>query len=77
MESLKPGDPICPVTGMVVTAVLEVSGIVMRLQFITKSDQPLDQANVSPNFIVKSAQARQLAQTLLTAADLIDSTPAA
>ena len=77
MESLKPGDPICPVTGMGVTAVQEVSGIVMRLQFITKSDQPLDQANQSPNFIVKSAQARQLAQSLLKAADLIDSTPAA
>ena len=33
---------------------------------------PLDQADGTPNYIFKSAQARQLAESLLRAADVID-----
>ena len=72
MESLKPGDKICTITAMGVTAVKEVSGIVVRMKYITAATQPLDQADGTPNYIFKSAQARQLAESLLRAADVID-----
>ena len=70
MESLKPGDKVCPITAMGVTAVKEVSGIVVRMKYITAATQPLDQADGTPNYIFKSAQARQLAESLIKAADI-------
>jgi hypothetical protein len=72
MESLKPGDKICPVTAMGVTAVQEISGVVFRMEYITSGTQPLDQADGTPNYVLKSSQARQLAQSLVHAADVID-----
>lgn len=72
MESLKPGDRIAPVTAMGVTAVQEIEGIVMRMRYITESTQPVGDALGSPNFVLKSAQARQLGESLLAAADVID-----
>ena len=77
MESLKPGDRIAPVTAMGVTAVQEVSGVVMRMKFVTENTQTVDDAIASPNFILKRAQARTLGESLLAAADVIDGKTAA
>ena len=77
MESLKPGDRIAPVTAMAVTAVQEVAGVVMRMKYVTESTQTVDDAIASPNFILKSAQARQLGESLLAAANVLDRKTAA
>lgn len=77
MESLKPGDRIAPVTAMAVTAVQEVAGVVMRVKYVTESTQTVDDAIASPNFILKSAQARQLGESLLAAAKVLEGKAAA
>lgn len=77
MESLRPGDRIAPVTAMAVTAVQEVAGVVMRMKYVSESSQPIDDALASPNLILKSAQARQLGESLLAAANVLDGKTAA
>ncbi len=77
MEAIQPGDNVSPVTAMGVTAVHEVAGIVLRLRSISATDQPLEQAQQSPNYILQSAQARQLGESLLKAAELIERVAAA
>jgi len=72
MEPLKSGDPVCPVSATHVLGLKQASGVVFRMEYITKMDQPLNEAIVSPTYIMKSAQARALAQNLIDAADGID-----
>jgi hypothetical protein len=72
MQELKAGDPLAPVTATHVAAVPYVKGVVFRMDYITRNDQPLDAADTSLNFILKSAQVRELAKNLLDAADRID-----
>lgn len=77
MQELKAGDRLAPVTATHVASVPQISGVVFRMDFVTRTDQPLDTAETTQNFIMKSAQARALAQNLIEAADAIDNAQAA
>lgn len=77
MQELKAGDRLAPVTATHVASVPQISGVVFRMDFVTRTDQPLDTAETTQNFIMKSAQARALAQNLIEAADAIDKAQAA
>jgi len=77
MEPLKPGDKLSPVTATHVVGVKEIAGVVFRLESITRLDQPLTEALLSPSFVMKAEQARALAKNLLDAANGIEAAAAA
>ena len=72
MNELKTGDPLAPVIATHVLGVPEIAGVVFRIEHITSADQSHDTGFMSPNFIMKSAQVRALAKSLLDAANGID-----
>ncbi len=69
MQSLKSGDPLAPVTAVHVMGLKEVGGVIFRMEYVTRNDQPMDKADVTLNYTLKPALARKLAQHLLDAAD--------
>lgn len=77
MEDLKTGDRVAPITATHVVGIPQIGGVVFRMEFVTRTDQPIKDAETTQNFIMKSAQARALAQNLLDAADRVDAGAAA
>lgn len=77
MEELKAGDRVAPVTATHVLGVPQINGVVFRLEYVLRTDQPIKEAEPSPNFIMKGPQARALAQNLMDAADKLDQAEAA
>lgn len=77
MQELTAGDRLAPVTATHVASVPQISGVVFRMDFVTRPDQALDTAETTQNFIMKSAQARALAQNLIDAANAVDNAQAA
>lgn len=72
MEELKTGDRVAPVTATHVVGVPQINGVVFRMEYVTRTDQPIKEAESTLNFIMKPAQVRALAQNLLDAADRVD-----
>lgn len=72
MQEIKAGDRVAPVTATHVVGIPQINGVVFRMDYVTRTDQPIKEAESTLNFIMKSAQARALAKNLLDAADGID-----
>ncbi|WP_326540659.1 hypothetical protein [Pseudorhodoferax sp.] len=72
MQELKSGDRVAPVTATHVVGVPQINGVVFRMDYVTRTDQPIKEAVETPNFIMKPAQARALAKNLLEAADKVE-----
>jgi hypothetical protein len=77
MKELKSGDRVAPITATHVVGVPPIGGIVFRMDYVTRTDQPIKDAETTPNFIMKPEQARALAKNLLDAADNMDKAAAA
>lgn len=71
-DSIQSGDPVAPVITSNVVGIAEINGVIVRLDFVTHAEQTPKDATASPNFILTSAQARQLATNLVDAAALIE-----
>ena len=69
MQSLKSGDPLAPVTAVHVMGLKDIGGVIFRMEFITRGDQPMNQAELTPNYTLKPELARKLARHLLEGAD--------
>ena len=72
MQEIKTGDPLAPVTVTHVLGLPEINGVIFRMEFITRGDQPMDQAEMSPNYVLKSELARTIGRNLIDAADRLD-----
>lgn len=64
-----------PATGYQVSVINEFRAVVMRTDFIASSMQSIDQATPGPNYVLQPAQARELAHSLLRAAEHAESLP--
>jgi len=71
-EPLKAGDPLAPVTGTHLQGVREINGVIFRLAYVTNLSQSVDSSLSSANFVMKPAQARALAQSLIDAANVVE-----
>ena len=58
----------CPVAGYTINRTVEHNALVLTFQYLTSPQQKPEEASVSPNFVMTSAQAVELAQKILQSA---------
>jgi hypothetical protein len=73
MEIVKPGDPLSPVAVVNIGPVPSAGAILIRFDYLSHPDQPVDQAHKGLNYALTPIQARYVVQKIGEALELLKS----
>lgn len=75
MSQIETDEPMFPVASGTSVGLPNEQAIVLRFDFLTNALQPASAPNIGRNYVLLTAQARALAQRILSLCDLVESTP--
>lgn len=66
---------LAPIAGWEIKSIAAFGALILRLDYLTHATQKPDEPHQTPNFVMNTAQARELAQRILAGCEKLESGP--